>query len=43
MTDDPAWSKSNVERVRRLVEAGRMRECGLQHVEAAKPRDPTST
>jgi uncharacterized protein YdeI (YjbR/CyaY-like superfamily) len=31
-----AWSKSNVERVRRLIEAGRMRECGLQHVDAAK-------
>lgn len=31
-----AWSKSNVERVGRLIDAGRMREQGLKHVEAAK-------
>jgi uncharacterized protein YdeI (YjbR/CyaY-like superfamily) len=31
-----AWSKSNVERVQRLVDEGRMREPGLRHVEAAK-------
>ena len=31
-----AWSKSNVERVQRLVDEGRMREHGLRHVEAAK-------
>ena len=31
-----AWSRSNVERVQRLVEAGRMRDHGLRHVEAAK-------
>jgi uncharacterized protein YdeI (YjbR/CyaY-like superfamily) len=31
-----AWSRSNVERVHRLVEAGRMREHGLRHVETAK-------
>ena len=31
-----AWSKSNVERVRRLVDAGRMREPGLRQIEAAK-------
>lgn len=31
-----AWSKSNVERVQRLIDAGRMREPGLRHVEAAK-------
>lgn len=31
-----AWSRSNVERVQRLIEAGRMRDHGLRHVEAAK-------
>jgi uncharacterized protein YdeI (YjbR/CyaY-like superfamily) len=31
-----AWSKSNVERVQRLVDEGRMRAPGLRHVEAAK-------
>jgi uncharacterized protein YdeI (YjbR/CyaY-like superfamily) len=31
-----AWSKSNVERVHRLVAAGRMREHGMRHVETAK-------
>ncbi|MET0455922.1 MAG: hypothetical protein ABW137_29125 [Mycobacterium sp.] len=31
-----AWSKSNVERVQRLIDAGRMREPGLRQVEAAK-------
>jgi uncharacterized protein YdeI (YjbR/CyaY-like superfamily) len=31
-----AWSKSNVERVQRLIDEGRMREPGLRHVEAAK-------
>ena len=31
-----AWSKSNVERVQRLIESGRMREHGLRHVETAK-------
>lgn len=30
------WSESNVERVQRLVEAGRMREAGQREVEAAK-------
>jgi uncharacterized protein YdeI (YjbR/CyaY-like superfamily) len=30
------WSQSNVERVQRLVEAGRMREPGVREVEAAK-------
>jgi uncharacterized protein YdeI (YjbR/CyaY-like superfamily) len=30
------WSASNVERVQRLIEAGRMREAGLREVEAAK-------
>ena len=30
------WSKSNVERVRRLVDAGRMRPAGLREVDAAK-------
>jgi uncharacterized protein YdeI (YjbR/CyaY-like superfamily) len=31
-----AWSKSNVERVQRLVDEGRMRAPGLRQVEAAK-------
>jgi uncharacterized protein YdeI (YjbR/CyaY-like superfamily) len=31
-----AWSKSNVERVQRLINAGRMRDAGLHQVEAAK-------
>ncbi|MDT5072003.1 MAG: hypothetical protein QOH82_1323 [Mycobacterium sp.] len=31
-----AWSRSNVERVQRLIEADRMRDHGLRHVEAAK-------
>jgi uncharacterized protein YdeI (YjbR/CyaY-like superfamily) len=31
-----AWSRSNVERVQRLIEAGRMRDHGLRHIEAAK-------
>jgi len=31
-----AWSKSNVERVLRLVQAGRMREPGQRHVDAAR-------
>ena len=31
-----AWSKSNVERVTRLIESGRMRPQGLRHVDAAK-------
>jgi uncharacterized protein YdeI (YjbR/CyaY-like superfamily) len=30
------WSASNVERVQRLIEAGRMREPGLRQIEAAK-------
>ena len=30
------WSSSNVERVQRLIAAGRMREAGLREVEAAK-------
>ena len=30
------WSKINVDRVARLIEAGRMRPAGLAHVEAAK-------
>ena len=30
------WSKSNVERVQRLLDEGRMREQGLRHVDAAK-------
>jgi uncharacterized protein YdeI (YjbR/CyaY-like superfamily) len=39
-----AWSKSNVDRVRRLVEAGRMREAGQRQIDAAKAdgRWPTS-
>jgi uncharacterized protein YdeI (YjbR/CyaY-like superfamily) len=31
-----AWSKSNVERVQRLVAAGRMREPGQRQIDAAK-------
>lgn len=31
-----AWSKSNVERVQRLIESGRMRDHGMRHVETAK-------
>jgi uncharacterized protein YdeI (YjbR/CyaY-like superfamily) len=30
------WSASNVQRVQRLIDAGRMREAGLLQVEAAK-------
>jgi uncharacterized protein YdeI (YjbR/CyaY-like superfamily) len=30
------WSASNVERVQRLIDSGRMHEAGMQHVEAAK-------
>ncbi|HEX2285105.1 MAG TPA: hypothetical protein VHI10_09830 [Mycobacterium sp.] len=30
------WSASNVERVQRLIAAGRMREPGLREIEAAK-------
>ncbi len=30
------WSESNVERVQRLVEAGRMREAGQREIDAAK-------
>jgi uncharacterized protein YdeI (YjbR/CyaY-like superfamily) len=30
------WSASNVERVQRLIEAGRMQEPGLRQIEAAK-------
>jgi uncharacterized protein YdeI (YjbR/CyaY-like superfamily) len=30
------WSPSNVERVQRLIDAGRMREAGLREIEAAK-------
>jgi uncharacterized protein YdeI (YjbR/CyaY-like superfamily) len=39
-----AWSKSNVERVRRLVDAGRMRQAGQREIDAAKSdgRWPTS-
>jgi uncharacterized protein YdeI (YjbR/CyaY-like superfamily) len=39
-----AWSKSNVERVQRLIEAGRMREAGQREIDAAKAdgRWPTS-
>ena len=39
-----AWSKSNVERVQRLVDAGRMREPGQRQIDAAKSdgRWPTS-
>jgi uncharacterized protein YdeI (YjbR/CyaY-like superfamily) len=39
-----AWSKSNVERVQRLIDAGRMRDAGLREIEAAKAdgRWPTS-
>jgi uncharacterized protein YdeI (YjbR/CyaY-like superfamily) len=33
---ESAWSKSNVERVRRLVDDGRMRAPGERHVEAAR-------
>ncbi len=31
-----AWSRSNVERVQRLIAAGRMREPGLRHVQTAQ-------
>lgn len=31
-----AWSRSNVERVQRLIDAGRMREAGQRHIDAAK-------
>jgi uncharacterized protein YdeI (YjbR/CyaY-like superfamily) len=39
-----AWSKSNVERVQRLLEEGRMRTAGQRHVDDAKAdgRWPTS-
>ncbi len=30
------WSKSNVERVQRLIDTGRMREAGLREIDAAK-------
>jgi uncharacterized protein YdeI (YjbR/CyaY-like superfamily) len=30
------WSTSNVERVQRLMESGRMREAGQRHIDAAK-------
>jgi uncharacterized protein YdeI (YjbR/CyaY-like superfamily) len=30
------WSASNVERVQRLIDGGRMREAGLREVDAAK-------
>jgi uncharacterized protein YdeI (YjbR/CyaY-like superfamily) len=30
------WSKSNVERVQRLIEAGRMRQAGQREIDAAK-------
>lgn len=30
------WSQSNVERVQRLIETGRMRDAGLREVNAAK-------
>jgi uncharacterized protein YdeI (YjbR/CyaY-like superfamily) len=35
-TSTSSWSRSNVERVRRLVDDGRMRAEGQRHVEAAK-------
>jgi uncharacterized protein YdeI (YjbR/CyaY-like superfamily) len=31
-----AWSRSNVERVQRLIDAGRMREPGQRQIDAAK-------
>jgi uncharacterized protein YdeI (YjbR/CyaY-like superfamily) len=31
-----AWSTSNVERVQRLIDAGRMREAGQREIDAAK-------
>jgi uncharacterized protein YdeI (YjbR/CyaY-like superfamily) len=31
-----AWSSSNVERVQRLIDVGRMQEAGLRVVDAAK-------
>jgi len=31
-----AWSKSNAERVQRIVAAGRMRESGQRQIDAAK-------
>jgi uncharacterized protein YdeI (YjbR/CyaY-like superfamily) len=31
-----AWSASNVERVQRLIDAGRMREAGQHQIDAAK-------
>ena len=39
-----AWSKSNVERVQRLIDAGRMRQAGQHQIDAAKAdgRWPTS-
>jgi uncharacterized protein YdeI (YjbR/CyaY-like superfamily) len=39
-----AWSKSNVERVQRLLDEGRMRTPGLRQIDAAKAdgRWPTS-
>jgi uncharacterized protein YdeI (YjbR/CyaY-like superfamily) len=39
-----AWSKSNVERVQRLVDAGRMRQAGQRVIDPAKTdgRWPTS-
>jgi uncharacterized protein YdeI (YjbR/CyaY-like superfamily) len=39
-----AWSKSNVERVQRLIDAGRMRQAGQRQIGSAKAdgRWPTS-
>jgi uncharacterized protein YdeI (YjbR/CyaY-like superfamily) len=39
-----AWSKSNVERVQRLIDTGRMRQAGQRQIDAAKAdgRWPTS-
>ena len=39
-----AWSKSNVERVQRLIDAGRMRQAGRREIDDAKAdgRWPTS-
>jgi hypothetical protein len=39
-----AWSKSNVERVYRLIDAGRMRQAGQREIDAAEAdgRWPTS-
>ncbi len=42
--DSSAWSKSNVERVQRLIDAGRVRQAGQREIDAAKAdgRWPTS-